>query len=341
MTLCRIAFVENVALLFSLVVLEGCSSSIQQNEIQDVQAQSTPPRRKLRSLGLLEGRNEETVVISAPRGAKAGEEEGAFSGRNRKKLKHRRINAFEVTKKRLEERGFMTPTGNLDVKGLTTLMEMEDTREGANPQGVASLKHYMLEDLDRMYPTPEGNARLGLDDSENHATLRNFSKPNRWERRSQFVEFRKPGKLAQILPDEVLNYAKEGGKITIFVQGSAGYRYGIECLEYDTIGHLKELVWAEERHHRYVVEKMEERDETEKFEIETQELMLNGSMLYPDSRTLKWYNITNYAILYLIPKPEGIVLDDDAKKFTIDLLWWRELHRYDDIDYESKKVEHS
>jgi hypothetical protein len=327
MILCRNAFLANASLLFSLIVIELCSS-IEPKDGQDGQAQIPPSRRRLRSLGLLEGRNEETVIISAPRAAKPGEEEGAFSGRNRKKLKHRRINVFEVTQKRLEERGYMTPTGDLDVKGLTTLMETEDTREGANPQGVAPLKHYMLEDLDRMFPTPEGNARLGLEDGENQHTLRNFSKPNRWERKSHFVEFRKPGKLEQILPDEVLNYAKEGGKITIFVEGSAGYRYGIECLEYDTIGHLKELVWAEERHHRYVVEKMEVRDKAENFEIETQELTINGSMLYPDSRTLKWYNITNYAILDLIPKPEGMELDDDAKKFTVDLLWWRELHRY-------------
>ncbi len=46
---------------------------------------------------------------------------------------------------------------------------------------------------------------------------------------------------------------------------------------------------------------------------ETQELTLDGLMLYPDSRTLKWFNITNYAILYLITKPEGIVLDENDK----------------------------
>ena len=306
------------------------SDSIHHSEVpRNQEPDISPKRRKIKSLGLLEGREDETIVIAPLREAQLGEEQGAFVGRNRKKLKHRRINEFEVTKKRLEERNFMTPTGKLDIDGLKTLMETEKTREGANPGGVAPLPHYTLEDLDRMYPTPEGNVRLGIEETQTtQPYLRNFSRANRWERRSHFVEFRKPGKLDEILPDEILNYKKDEGRMTIFVHGSVGYRYGIEVLEYDTIGQLKQKVWEEERHYRHEVENLKVQDEVEKFDIETQELVVNGTWLYPDSRTLKWYNITSYTILRLVPKPEEMELNEADKNFTMDLLWWREWHRW-------------
>ena len=221
----------------------------------------------------------------------------------------------------------MTPSGKLDVEGLKTLMRTESTREGANPEGVASLKHYTLEDLDRMYPTQEGNVRLGIETPESQPLLRNFSKTNRWDRRSHFVEFRRPSRLDEMLPDEILNYAKDGGQMTVFVQGSVGYRYAIDVLEYDTIGHLKSKVWEEERRHRHETEGLRARDEAEGFDIEAQELLVNGTWLYPDSRTLKWYNITAYTILFLVPRPEQAALDDEGKRFTLDLLWGREWHR--------------
>jgi hypothetical protein len=317
---------------FLPVVSESSSSDFSQVS-NDVPQRQTKPmltthRKKIKSLGLLEGRDEETIIIAPKRDAQAGEEKGAFIGRNRKKLKHRRINQFEVTKQQLEERDFMTANGKLDVEGLTTLMESELKREETNPDGSAPLMHHTLEDLDRMYPTPEGNVRLGLEEAQtNQPYLRNFSKSKRWERASHFVEFRKPGKLDELLPDEILNYKKDGGRMTIFVQGSIGYRYGIEVLEYDTIWQLKQKVWAEERHYRYEVENVKTQDEAEHFEIESQELVVNGTWLHPDSRTLKWYNITAYTILTLVPKGVEIELTEEDKNFTMDLLWWREWHR--------------
>ena len=284
-------------------------------------------KRRIKTLGPLEGREQSTLVIGPKYGAKEGEDPSAFLGRNRKKLKHRRINAFEVNQRRLEEREYLGADGKLDMDGLKILIENEDQRAGGE-DCAAPLKHYTLEDLDRMYPTPEGNVRLGLAKPESLATFRNFSALHRWERQHHFVSMRKPNQMAQVLPNEITDYSKGGGKMTIIVHGSIGYSYAIDVQEYDTIGQVKELIWKQEEIHRWDIENLKLQDEQQNFDIRSQELIMNGNLLYPDGRTLKWFNVTEDTIVRVIPKVEEFEIDDEGKAFSLDLLWWRERIRY-------------
>ena len=108
---------------------------------QSEESQESPaPKKRLKDLGLLEGRDRNTHFLHPFQpGPAADEEEGAFAGRNRKKKKHRRIHAVEVQTRKLEETGGLRPDGSLDVRGLLQLAAAEEERAAA-PEGIVQQK---------------------------------------------------------------------------------------------------------------------------------------------------------------------------------------------------------
>ena len=173
--------------------------------------------KKIRELGILEGRTRETHFLHAEPEIADDEVEGAYVGRNRKKKKHRRLHAVEVQVRKLEETDGLMADGSLNVPGLLKLASAQEERDAA-PDGIVRDKEWTLEELDKAYPDPEGNKRLGLKDTTVHAVTRRA----KWERSSHLVDMHAPGSQPNVIPEDVLNYRLDRQNMTVLVMGSMG-----------------------------------------------------------------------------------------------------------------------
>ena len=299
----------------------------------------SPPRKKLNELGILEGRDRNSHFLHPlEREVASDEEEGAYAGRNRKKKKHRRLYAVEVQARKLKQTGGLKPDGSLDVGGLLKLAEAEEERAAA-PDGIVQQKQWTMEELDIAYPDPEGNVRLGLQDASE------LSRPKlraKYERSSHLVSMRAPGSVGGLILEEELNYRSDRRNATLLVLGSMGHVYCVTVQPRYSVFDLKELVWDCERRHRDAVQ-----DEKNSFKVNRQRLILergmsdprarasaagvaqvsaastsgnsahsaaasdsNAFVLGPDIRTLAWYNITDYDVIFVLPpieKPSEVI----------------------------------
>jgi hypothetical protein len=284
------------------------------------------PRRKIKELGILEGRTRDIRFLHPVKPEPASdEEEGPHAGRNRKKKKHRRLYAVEVQARKIDQTDGLRDDGTLDVGGLVKLAEAQEERAAA-PGGIVQQKQWTMEELDRAYPDPEGNKRLGL---VNEDDLPPTPPRARHERSSHFVKMRAPGTVAGLIPDDHLNYRRQKENVSLLVMGSMGHLYCVTVQPCWSVGALKEIVWGWERRRRNPKE-----DEREGFKVHRQRLILDrsmpvpascksgaqqrvrvkpgtsdGSELYtlgPDIRLLSWYNITDYDVIMVkppVPKP--------------------------------------
>ena len=308
------------------------------------------PRRRIRDLGLLEGRERDTHFLHDPTIKVADDEvEGPYAGRNRKKKKHRIIHAVEVQARKLEQSGGLKSDGSLDVAGLLKLASAQEERESA-PGGVVRQKDWTLEELDLAYPTPEGNKRLGLQDE---ADLAPKAPRAKWERSSHLINMRAPGTFANLIPEDTLNYRRSWQNTTLLVLGSMGHVYTIVVQPCFSVGGLKEMVWELERLHRDAAQ-----DVKDHFKIHRQRLILDrGSRparslasatrvpedgaisgeaevfeayeLGPDMRTLEWYNITDLDVLYVDPPVEKPSAEEQQafEHACFDAAYEREINR--------------
>jgi hypothetical protein len=223
----------------------------------DASGKGKGKKRSLKEMGVLEGRgdpDEQTYMLKGPEDNRAGRMPGAFTGRNPKKLKHRRLDAVDVAKRRLDSDGMIRPDGGLDVEGMTKLLDAQAEQEIAEEQGMDGpppMRQWTMEELDRTYETEEGNRRLGLipetpDEVETQTR-------KRWERRSHFVDMRERSRMNvdTLLPDDELNYRRYQEEFTVFAEGSTGLRYAVEVTLMDTVAALKSKIWEMEYKHRY------------------------------------------------------------------------------------------
>ena len=215
----------------------------------------------------MEGRGGESYFANV-RERETDREEGAHTGRNPKLLKHRRMHVLERTHRQLLKNDFLNARGETDFQGLRMLADAEHEKNTMG--GPPPIRHQTLKELDQLYPTPEGNVRLGLAPPESLDQGRNISQANRWERSSHYVQFRKPGSVEEILPDEMINYVKDSDRITIFVHGSLNERYPFSVKPFLSIGDLKTLVWQVERYVRHEMHGLKSKDEEQGFVIEKQ-----------------------------------------------------------------------
>jgi len=74
------------------------------------------------------------------------------------------------------------------------------------------------------------------------------------------------------------------------------------------------MVWAMERYSRHQLAKMKKEDREKGFKIHHQELMFNDTYLEPHYRPLDWFNISDYDLVYVLPKIEYIEDKDNKKK---------------------------
>ena len=200
---------------------------------------------------------EDTMVwMTEQPGIREGEEKGAYAGRNRKKLKHRRLDAVEVMTRKLEEKGLEKRDGSLDEDGLMALLDAETEREKAIEEGYSQgvpMKTWTLEELDQAFPTEEGNVRLGLKNASDVEYV-GVERLERYERSSNFVEMRRPAakNTHSALHDQVINYTPSDQMMTVFVEGSTGARYAVRVHEFELVESFKAKVWDLEREHRWV-----------------------------------------------------------------------------------------
>eukprot|EP00961_Rhodomonas_salina_P072359 972095-Rhodomonas_salina.1 len=229
-------------------------------------------KKRIKQLGLLEGRKSTVQLMTKDYGRKDDEENWSYMGANPKKLKHRRLDAVEVAARALEEKQWMKPDGSLDLKGALKLVEAQEEREAAPDGRTVQSKIYSLEELDSLYPTEEGDIRLGkLKPEERNETV--SVKRQRWEQTGHFINMRKPGSKPEgLLTAEMQNYRWKQRNITLFVEGSVETRYAIELPVLATVGELKSHVWDWERHYRHDICKLEGKDKMEGFKLEKQEL---------------------------------------------------------------------
>jgi hypothetical protein len=214
-------------------------------------------KRSLKDMGLMEGQgdsDEQTYMLTTPEDNRSGRMPGAFTGRNPKLLKHRRLDAVEVAQRRLDKDGIIRPDGGLDMEGMSKLLEAQAEREIGQEQGMdgpAPARQWTMEDLDRTYETEEGNRRLGLarDAPEEVDTQTR----KRWERRSHLVDMRERSRMNvdTLIPEDELNYRKYQEEFTVFAQGSTGVRYAVEVSLMDTVAVLKSKIWELEYKYRY------------------------------------------------------------------------------------------
>jgi len=284
-------------------------------------------------LGDLEGREEKTYMIAAPTARDPGVEQGSFTGRNPKKLKHRRLDAVEVAERELRTRGTMEHGEDLDVKGLEKLLEAQSDRQQAEAlgyKGATPQRQWTMEDLDKEFPTEEGNRRLGVTPPDQQQQAVQVTERKRWERSSHLVDMRKAGQKAEVLPGEAFAYTPRDQKMVLFVAGSTQERYAIEAHEDDTVADFKSSIWAMEREYRYPDGRegrsQKAKDEASGFKIESQDLWLNGSLVESDHVTLKYLHVENYDIFRLFPKPPETTEEEmkEVQDYYVDILWWHE-----------------
>ena len=298
-----------------------------------MQEEPEQPRRKIKELGLLEGRERNTRFLHPfePE-VKYDEQEGAYAGRNRKKKKHRRLHAVEVQARKLEESGGLKSDGSLDVSGLLKLAAAQEEREKA-PGGVVTQKYWTMEELDLAYPTPEGNVRLGL---QTEADIMQKRPRKKYERSSHLINMRAPGAVEGLIPYAALDYRRDWQNTTLFVLGSMGHLYSIVVQPLFSVGAFKEMVWEHERRHRDGA-----KDLKSNYKVHRQILVLDrgieapprgpknasvhsGSaarapscfILGPDLRRLAWYNITDYDVVRVeAPTPK---LSEEEEEAVLD-----------------------
>jgi hypothetical protein len=267
-------------------------------DISDFKPSEDAPRerKRLKDRGLVEGENVgDAIFITAE--TEPGREEGTHTGRNPKKLKHRRLHAVEFEERRLRENDYVTPAGDFDVEGALRLAKAEQDRAKGNQHR----KFYSLEQLDRMYRTSEGDVRLGIAPAPTQENITVAIKRDRWARRSHLVDMGTPGKMQSAIPKEMLKYRTPSEEIVVFVDGSVGHRYAITIEDDATVRELKEKVWVEERHARWELCGLRDKDAAKGFNIEEQALLLRGLPLDSDARMLGRFNITTYTILRVVP----------------------------------------
>jgi hypothetical protein len=300
---------------------------------ESAQDEALESGKKIRELGILEGRERNTHFLHPIKKEIAyDEQEGPYAGRNRKKKKHRRLYAVEVQARKLEQSGGLKSDGSLDVGGLLKLAQAEEERAQA-PGGIVQQKHWTMEELDIAYPTLEGNVRLGLVDAADVAAPKVRAK---FERSSHLVSMRAPGTVAGLISDEMLNYRLETQNTTLLVLGSKGHLYSIVVQPDFAVGTLKEMVWELERQHRDA-----DADKKNAYKVQRQRLLLergipnaadppaplpfpalspvvsDTQLLGPDIRTLAWYNITDYDVIFVLPPlPKVTAEEQEAFSFT-------------------------
>ena len=316
--------------------------------------EATPEKRRIKDLGLLEGRVQNTHFLHPVDPEPGSDElEGPHAGRNRKKKKHRRLHAVEVQAKQLHQSGGLTRDGKLDVGGLLKLAEAQEERDAA-PGGVVQQKHWTMEELDIAFPDHEGNKRLGLVSDDDIAS--NRLPRARYERSSHLVRMRAPGTVAGLMPDDVLDYRHEKQNTTLLVMGSMGHVYSITVQPRFSVGTLKELVWGFERKHRDKA-----KDAKDGFKVHRQRLILERGIstptpansdaqpsgragvagyrrasglqesytLGPDIRLLSWYNITDYDVVMVLPPSVEPTQDEEAafKEMCFNAAYEREINK--------------
>ena len=277
----------------------GSSSSLPSVH-SDVTEEKPPPpplRTRLKDRGLLDGEfaNEATMITADHR--KQGQEEGAFTGRNPKNLKHRRLHAVEVQERKLREANYEDRDGETDFAGIVKLAKAEQDRDRGR-----HLKTYLsMEELDKMYPTPEGDVRRGIAAPPEQGNVTVTIKPDRWARKSHFVEMGKVGARKSVFSDEMLEYRTSSAEIVVFVEGSLGHRYAITLQDDATVGELKKLVWDDERRVRWEEAGLQDKDKAQGFDLTQQLLFINDDILEPDSRPIERFNVTSYKVLRVRP----------------------------------------
>ena len=104
-------------------------------------------------------------------------------------------------------------------------------------------------------------------------------------------------------------------------------RYAVELPLSSTIEELKSAVWAWERHYRHEVCGLRGKDEEAGFRIEEQQLVHNSGLLQPDGRPLRYYNLSDYALLRVVPP--FIEASEEQRgamaEWYHELTYWREV----------------
>ncbi|KAJ1490658.1 hypothetical protein T484DRAFT_3296210 [Baffinella frigidus] len=304
---------------------ESSSSSSTERVLSDVTKEKPPPRlrRRLKDRGVLEGEFSDDATMITADHRKPGQEEGAFTGRNPKNLKHRRLHAVEVEERKLREANYVNKEGTADFAGIVKLAKAEQDRV----RGRQHQTHLTMEDLDTMYPTPEGDVRRGIApplEQQKNVTVE--INPDRWARRSHFVEMGKPGERKSVFPEEMLNYRTTSEEMVVFVEGSLGHRYAITLQDDSSVGDLKKLVWADEREARWKIGGLQDKDKAAGFDLTEQLLFIDDIILEPDSRPLERFNVTDYKIVRVRPPSRPFTADeiDELAEHYDEMVYWRE-----------------
>ena len=284
--------------------------SVQQLQEELMHEQKVPEpdpvkKRPLKTLGLFDDRyGNNTITVCNLEDETKRDVLPHLNLKELKRKKHRVMHDVEIAQRKLIEGGLETALGELDTTNLLKLMNAENAR-AQNPERakMGYRKIWTLEELDRKYPTPEGNRRLGLASNDQ---VKIVPKVERWKKTSHLVDIGKPGARPELLPDYVLNYKQMPVQVDIIIKSSIGCHYLLRVDVQCQLRHLKYTIWEHEAYYRYNYSNLSIADQARGYDIKKQILLCNGRQLQKldNEHSLEFLGIKNFSIIRVLEKLE-------------------------------------